>query len=809
MKISIQRSLPNSWQIVLTLSFLLLGILGSGGKLCAQGEDPFGGMGGSDPFGGAGGSDPFGGAGGSDPFGGSGGNAGDAGDNNPFGGGAAAGDGMNVFGGGAATPARSGASNNSDLLDKEEKDPVVRLLRASPPKTPQDMAEGITWMVRIARWDELGRLLDGIPAFNWNDTQKAELSRAVGFDQWIEMRSGVSQLSDAQKAAALQLMQLPAKLARDPSWIGNWVAELASDDIGKRQLAQIRLQDSGVPGIQALTNQLLDSGSTIDPEILAETIYSFGHAGMDALHAACAIRNSESAARATTALVALGDSEFSPELAAGLVNPQWSDQAREALVQKVAAKYGSVPTPEAVSNHLTKAFERQLVKYEQERARPVASVHLVWYPGVDGKTIVSADRTGELFELECLARLAFHRWMAGDSKSALSNASVLLQRDYQWKSSLHADFDASDVLPNCDLQDKAFWMDLFEVASTTQLHGATVRTIQAMPLDAGEESIGFLSDVVADSRPTIRFIALERLAKIDPTFAYRGSAKAIDAALEMTQLSNGPHSLVIGLQADLRQAAVDQLQAVTTAEVTSVNSAKDALMALYGDSPVEMVVICDRVLDQTLFELLQRLRHSRKAGALPIAVLISDLKPHEERLLGRLGGVVQSVLSTRPEQMQRVVAMMLSQLDTEPLGPIDRSEFAFQGQQFLSKITAERETYSFYNIAKVRTQLGRAVRRLQGPSAANMLSGLGTKDSQIQLVEMSAIGSDDARKGAAEAFSRSVQRFGNQLGREGVKRSYQLYNELGPQDPTAVKTLGFVLDVIEAQAGKRSWPQGL
>jgi len=47
------------------------------------------------------------------------------------------------------------------------------------------------------------------------------------------------------------------------------------------------------------------------------------------------------------------------------------------------------------------------------------------------------------------------------------------------------------------------------------------------------------------------------------------------------------------------------------------------------------------------------------------------------------------------------------------------------------------------------------------------------------------------------------------LHRENVVHAYEMYNEFGPKDPVATKAMGLVLDVIEAQAGKAPWPEGL
>jgi hypothetical protein len=47
------------------------------------------------------------------------------------------------------------------------------------------------------------------------------------------------------------------------------------------------------------------------------------------------------------------------------------------------------------------------------------------------------------------------------------------------------------------------------------------------------------------------------------------------------------------------------------------------------------------------------------------------------------------------------------------------------------------------------------------------------------------------------------------LRRDEVLQAYDLYNDIGPKDPVAVKAMGLVLDIIEAQAGKAPWPESL
>ncbi|MEO8269693.1 MAG: hypothetical protein ABI557_08235, partial [Aureliella sp.] len=56
------------------------------------------------------------------------------------------------------------------------------------------------------------------------------------------------------------------------------------------------------------------------------------------------------------------------------------------------------------------------------------------------------------------------------------------------------------------------------------------------------------------------------------------------------------------------------------------------------------------------------------------------------------------------------------------------------------------------------------------------------------------------RLDAAQKFAVSVDRFGMNLGPETVQHVYDVYNAMGPNDPATAKSLGAVLDAIEARA---------
>lgn len=760
-----------------------------------------------DPFGGD--DDPFG----SNPFGG--GDAGAMDPGNPFGGGAASSDAGGVFGG-AGTNANDAAATQAAPLEVDP-DPVVQILRATTPKSPAEMAKGLTWLLRIRRWDEIGRYLDQVAAENWSDQKTAELARAAGNSVWIRMRARESELTDTQKEFVGQILRMPSKLARDPKWVDQWIDRLANSDAGERRLAQLRLQDGGRLAIQRLVERLMSGDPKVLPVMLAGTCLVFGEPGIDALRAANVVSDGQRGARVTLALADLPGKHFTTELAAGLNSSEIPSDDKSRLAEKLVGKFGGLPSLDAITKHLDREFDNRLVEYFESRARADELTDFVWRLTSDGNSIEAVDAPVEHRSLERLAQVAKlrNRQLTAEPLSA-QNTVALLQHAYQVTPGLDVESQNPEfekLIAEEDRKSPSYWKSTFENATKWQMHGAAIRALQLMIANVRADLVdmNFMSDLLKDPRPMVRYTALESIAKLDPLIDYRGSERAIQTALEMMQLSNGPHALVVGLRSDLRDAAKQQIEAATSSNVTLANSAKSALAALDESNPIELIFLVDRVSDQSLFELIQRIRNTKKGKSIPIAVLTDELYSHERSLIERTGGVVTAVLSSNEDNMQRVVSQLLKELDTEPMNELDRATFAVVASKFLTHISENHDRYRYYSLGNYREQLISTSNNFADAGRVRLLSGLGTRVSQFELAEIAgtpAVAAAD-RVAAAKAFGSSIQKFGNQLSKSEVEQCYELYNKLGPTDETIVKSMGYVLDVIEARSGKRAWPQGL
>jgi CheY-like chemotaxis protein len=763
-----------------------------------QAQDPFGG---DDPFGGAGGGDPFGGSvgaeSGADVFGG------------------------DAFGGagfGGAAPNNAGAALPTEM-SLDDPDPVVRLIRMSPPQTAQQWADALTWTVRIRRWDEAKRLLDVLRQANWNLDQQAELARAGGTRLWTRLRVDEAGLTPEQQQLVRDIHAAPSKLARNPSAIEGWIRGLSSGDAVERRRAQHKLQDGGLESAGRLVNHLLLGDTNVPPGMLAQTLAGFGADGLDALRAACLVRNPEGVARVYEGIVEIDLKLLPSELGSGVTGGILTEAARSQMMSRLSERLTNIPEPAAVRAFINKRFAAAVGDYQQRRANASEFGAWIWRPAADGRTVEYVHGSLREQSLERAAQLAAHRMLLKVSSidDLVESGTVLLQRAYHRDPQLELGNISHHLLASFDKQmatNSNYWPLVLAKADEWQMHGAALRALQLMTDHAAQgdipQPVDYLSQLMRDPRPIIRYSALSAIARLDPKTKYAGAELVLETAVELAGLGSGPQALVIGNSPDLRMAAANMLAQQTGQQAVAVATGREALKELNQNDPIEMIVISDRVSDLSLFELMQRLRNSRQGRSLPIAVLTNELYQHELRFVETTPGVVAAPLTRDPAQAQRVLSQLWSTLDTKPLSSDERSELATTAGNFLAKMAEQPDVYSFYPLRDWSTRLLGQANGLNPQGKLSVLSVLGTPDSQHRLIE--SVGraglSTDERMQIARAFGSSVKRFGTLLSSGDVELAYELYNRLGPQDPGTARALGLVLDYIEAQDGKIPWPEG-
>ncbi|MBX3419994.1 MAG: hypothetical protein KF752_00415 [Pirellulaceae bacterium] len=712
------------------------------------------------------------------------------------------------------------ATPQSDRISTTE-DPLVAILRERPPKSPQDFGKTINWMTQLELWPEVAKLLDQVAAKNWPLSVKVQVSQAAGRQTWIRLRRDDVVLNPAQSELVKSLMQAPSQAARDPKLMDGWIAKLADAQPGQRRLAQLRLQDGGSPAIERLLDELLNLNSRIPADMLADTIVQFGQEGIDALRAACRLGDAQRRSRVLLALVDVPSQNFAAELATALHSDQIDPQSQAALAERLAKRYPSLPQLQSVQDHLRRQFAQALTEYQELRLEPNRLPVSVWRTDVKDLRIVRTEEPPQLLALERVAQLA---WMLVQLPSASSDdcvaaGTIWLQRAYH----LHLSQDLPKVvdgllagwLPAELYVEPQYWISIFEQAGTWQMHGAALGSLEALAYRSRQQKfsapIEFLGNLLRDARPIVRYWALSAIAALEPQDNYPGAEQALAVALEMSQLGRGPTALVVGGSQELCLSAAAQVQQQTSGPALTVNTGRDALLRLSQNTPIELLMIVDRVEDMSLYELMQRLRRTPGGGSLPVAVLTDQLQAHESRYIEQTPGFQASLLTHQPEQMATVIQGMRQALETGMLTASDREQLAQTAAKFMGQIASEPEKYSFYPLDVWRHSLIQATSVIPLDLRTQALANIGTGESQWRLAHLCSAetATQQQRITATQAWEKSVRQFGLLLSKQQTQDIYDLYNQKGPGDPALAKVLGFVLDVIEAQAGTRAWPDAL
>ncbi len=691
----------------------------------------------------------------------------------------------------APDPAAVASAPTSDADLSDDPDPVVQFLRSSPPKTPAKYGQALQWLAQLGRWKEIGRHLDRIKKATWTPEQLSELSIAAGAGIWFQIREAGSLLSDEQQAFAKEVAATPSRLARDPQWVDGWINQLASPDYATRQHAQLKLHSSNRVAIERLTNRLVAGDTTVPAVKLIESLMDFSGDGIEALKAASTVADATMRGRILTAIAESSSTSFSAEIGSALTDTELSNATQEALRKAVLAKYATVPQDRAIHDYLVSRFKDQLSDYQYARTHSKSLPATVWRWNPQAKTITAVEATAADRSLELLAHLAAERLLSDvrTLEDEVDSVVVLLQHSYQAQPGIaSANPTASLLAPMpASAQSGDFWKLVLDRSHELQMHGASLRAAQVIGrmLDAKQPSsapFSFVTGCLKDSRPAMRYIATEAIIRSQVKQPYNNSSVVLENLIEMSRLGRGPTVLVVGLASDLRSAAEGQVQSLGGVAI-GVNSLQAALQVLDQPYPVELIMVVDRLQRDSLFTLVQRLRNSRRGSALPIAILTEQLRDFELREFNNMTAVEMSVLSHDVEHLPRVIERLESHLDVRPLTGEERLAFADIASATLATIASDRDTYGFYPLARWEKELTTAVSSLPTETWITVLGGLGTTQSQSQLMGIAAdMGANQqSRSMAADSFGRSIKQFGLLIDRDETLKAYDLYNTQGPQ----------------------------
>jgi hypothetical protein len=261
--------------------------------------------------------------------------------------------------------------------------------------------------------------------------------------------------------------------------------------------------------------------------------------------------------------------------------------------------------------------------------------------------------------------------------AAVLAAAALLQRDYAIDQFVNTaplnlrttkPLGAYDRLFGGRASDWAYWVSVYRTAEVNNLYAAQLRAIQqigTLPLQDNlhGDVLSALLDAAKSTVPAVRYAALETLVRFPSVQSHPQVASTMATAREkLTEFAGFPVALVVGGSSDLRQIAINQLLQVGI-ESLEAPSGRDTIRQIQRFSPLEFVLIVDRVTDMPVSELVQRIHAYPATSAISIAVLTPNISESENLVLQESPGIVYGTLTTNENYMSSVLRRMNSVAD--------------------------------------------------------------------------------------------------------------------------------------------------
>ncbi|MDZ4850631.1 MAG: hypothetical protein SGI77_15200 [Pirellulaceae bacterium] len=557
----------------------------------------------------------------------------------------------NIFGEpGAAAQPFGGISNatavpSSVLTNKivEESHVVVQSLQQRPPQNAIDISRAILYMVRIERWDEVGRYLNQLATLPLDATTASKMTRSVGLETWFKVGSNVEKVSEEQRALVHKILELSSGAVRSQTSVSNAISQLNSKELLDRKRGVLAIQGAGESGIAALLESVASSSKPAAP-IVSELIITMGDEGKAALKAS--ISTSDSIARERLLLIAArtpGNDYLAELMASVSVLPPTSPTYQ--VVAKVLAPSGqTLPSADAAQRLVLGRMEAQLKLYHSLRREATVKTYGVWRWSSDGKHLLSELDDAASIHLEEAYRLAYLAIQLAPHTSIDSPlaTSIILERNYRIAPTIELDLPAfqRNFKPFEKSENLEYLGAVSDTSMKNGLLGSQLRSIQAIgnairkaPQNTAT-SMARLMAAVKNSPPAIRYSAASALTQLlDSDTKFEGRYTFEQTKQEMLELESKPLALVVGGASELRDALATQLSMLGIRTLES-KSARETMRLIQKPNPIEYVFIVDKVLEMNLSELVQRLRTSPRTRLLPLAVLTdrisSDQRTHLE-----------------------------------------------------------------------------------------------------------------------------------------------------------------------------------
>jgi hypothetical protein len=381
-------------------------------------------------------------------------------------------------------PVRAAANANQAAelgIDTNETSAVVRSLRANPPTAPSELAQAVSLMTRIRRWDEASRWLDRIGRLELDGPTALAVLRGAGPRTWAAIEANAG----AFKTEQLQLIAKLRKLADDevhsPANLAAQVNRLTSPNQADRLAGFDALRAAGDSGITALLDAVMRTNGLNPNPSMIEAFSLLGPNATAAWHTAMTSPHNEVRDRLIQLVHRAPKPTMGPELLTALHDPTLSESTKDGIRRSLAERGKSAPEPQQAFEYNIATLDKSLDQFRQLSALNDVDARNVWTLNQDGHGI--STRPGNAAD-QSLARAsqaalqALRTAPSGDAVSARALATHLEELSRNGASDLANSPVFQSLLPESLRESHEFGCLIWDAATEERLPGAQALAVR-------------------------------------------------------------------------------------------------------------------------------------------------------------------------------------------------------------------------------------------------------------------------------------------------------------------------------------------
>lgn len=718
----------------------------------------------------------------------------------------------------AQTAAAPSAEPPSTLADYARRDAAVAEALELPRTSPTEQLRTIALLLDLDRPEVAALVLPDLLKAKLTDDDRAALVRKFGTARFMELirRDRPAAAADGASFAgagkfAQQCLDAAAAQARDPKRLAALVKQLTDGSEDERLAAEADLAASGQNAVAACLTALAEAKTKPARGRLMAALIEMRPASDGPVLAALADGEGQLQRDAAELAGAMRLSEAMPLLAALAAGGSESAETSAAASAALSRLGFSTPTQlEAIA--VVKRRLGELAKGAPVPTAPGDDGGGVWWTWDGAKRqIVSREFTAAELRTLAAGRLARALVHLGGLVDPVDRRAVLIDAweeaailDRPLPKQLEQVVAASSTAELSAALDTALRYD--RSAAAIAAAGCLARRGDPSALATADGRPSPLTFAAASCRRDVRFAALEAVMQLHPPRSFPGASHVVDSLWYFAAGAGRP-TAVVASSVFARSSDWAGLLRALGFEATPTADGREAIAACLdpaSSSRLELVMLDVDLDGPPLRETVFQLRAADRTARVPILIAASSDRFDEAREIAE--SFPLTIAAPRPA----------SEAALAPL--VARASALADGRGETAEVRRQRAEKSLRWIASLLAEGGpdeliregalahRAAIDPASPAAieaVDVLAALGTADSQASLAELASESSRPLadRRRAAEAFARSVGRFGLQLDRTQVFAQYDRYNASQNADRATQELLGALLDVIE---GKQS-----